>query len=53
MDKVAEFWGSVPQVAQWALAAAGAVYVAKGVGAYLLMLLNVFILSGTDVSCSI
>ncbi|KAK1749526.1 3-ketoacyl-CoA reductase [Echria macrotheca] len=48
MDKVVELWDAVPQKAQWALAGVGALVVAKGVLAYLRMVLNVFILSGTN-----
>lgn len=49
MEKVAQIWDSVPQYGQWALAGVGALYVATRVGAFLQLLLNAFILSGTNV----
>ncbi|KAK3337818.1 hypothetical protein B0H65DRAFT_552328 [Neurospora tetraspora] len=48
MDKVAQIWDTVPQYGQWALAGIGALYVAARVGAFLQLLLNAFILSGTN-----
>ncbi|KAK3938257.1 hypothetical protein QBC46DRAFT_390761 [Diplogelasinospora grovesii] len=48
MDKIAEVWASVPQVAQWALAGIGALCVARGFFAFTGLFLNVFILSGTN-----
>lgn len=48
MDKISESWGAVPPAAQWALAGVGALYVAKAAFAFLQLLLNAFILSGTN-----
>lgn len=48
MDKVVELWGAVPQKVQWGLAGVGAFYATKELVAYFWMILNVFILSGTD-----
>jgi 17beta-estradiol 17-dehydrogenase / very-long-chain 3-oxoacyl-CoA reductase len=49
MDKALELWSSVPQAAQWALAGVGALYIAGGALSFLQLLLNCFILSGTNV----
>jgi hypothetical protein len=49
LDKALELWTSVPQAAQWALAGIGALYVARGALSFLQLLLNCFILSGTNV----
>ena len=48
-DKALEYWTAVPQGAQWALAGIGALYVARGALSFLQLLLNCFILSGTNV----
>lgn len=49
LDRALELWNSVPQAAQWALAGIGALYVARGALSFLQLLLNCFILSGTNV----
>ena len=48
-NKALEYWTAVPQGAQWALAGVGALYVARGALSFLQLLLNCFILSGTNV----
>ncbi len=48
-DKALEYWAAVPQGAQWALAGVGALYVARRALSFLQLLLNCFILSGTNV----
>ena len=48
-DKALEYWTAVPQRAQWALAGVGALYVARRALSFLQLLLNCFILSGTNV----
>jgi 17beta-estradiol 17-dehydrogenase / very-long-chain 3-oxoacyl-CoA reductase len=50
IDKVLGYWNSVPQQAQWGLAAVGALYLARGALSFLQLLLNCFILSGTNVT---
>jgi len=50
MDRIIELWGSAPQPAQLALAGIGAVVIAKSLATFLQLVLNVFILSGTNVS---
>ena len=50
MEKIAQFWDSVPRGAQWALASFGALFAAKKTLAFLSMILNIFVLSGTNVS---
>jgi 17beta-estradiol 17-dehydrogenase / very-long-chain 3-oxoacyl-CoA reductase len=47
-DKALEYWTAVPQRAQWALAGVGALYVARRALSFLQLLLNCFILSGTN-----
>ncbi|KAH8880281.1 NAD(P)-binding protein [Thozetella sp. PMI_491] len=48
MDKINEIFSAVPQGAQWALAGVGALFLGSKVLAYLQFVLNVFVLSGTD-----
>lgn len=50
MERIAQFWDAVPQGGQWALAGLGALLVAKKALGFLQMVLNIFILSGTNVS---
>ena len=50
MERIAQFWDAVPQGAQWALAGLGALLVAKKALGFLQMVLNIFVLSGTNVS---
>jgi 17beta-estradiol 17-dehydrogenase / very-long-chain 3-oxoacyl-CoA reductase len=50
MDRIIELWGLTPQPAQLALAGIGAVVIAKSLATFLQLVLNVFILSGTNVS---
>jgi 17beta-estradiol 17-dehydrogenase / very-long-chain 3-oxoacyl-CoA reductase len=50
MDKISELLGSVPQPVQWALAGIGALYVSGKVLGYLQLVMNLFVLSGTNVS---
>lgn len=52
MERIAQFWDAVPQGAQWAFAGLGALLVAKKALGFLQMVLNIFILSGTNVSQS-
>ncbi|KAK3307357.1 uncharacterized protein B0T15DRAFT_501875 [Chaetomium strumarium] len=48
LDKAIELWTSLPQGAQWALAGLGALSLARGALSFLQLLLNCFILSGTN-----
>jgi len=50
MDKILDLWGSLPQAAQLVLAGIGAIAVAQGLGSFLRFVLNVFVLSGYNVS---
>jgi hypothetical protein len=50
MDRIFDVWGSLPQLAQLGLAGIGALAVARSFGAVLQFVLNVFILSGYNVS---
>ncbi len=50
MDKIAELWGNIPPQAQWALAGVGALVVAEKLVSVLQLVLNVFLLSGINVS---
>jgi hypothetical protein len=50
MDRIFDVWGSLPQVAQLGLAGIGALAVSRSLGAVLQFVLNVFILSGYNVS---
>lgn len=50
MSNVTEFLANVPQPIQWALAGVGAVYVGNRLLSYVQFILNVFVLSGTNVS---
>lgn len=50
MDKISELLGSVPQPLQWALAGVGGLYVSSKLFGYLQLVLNLFVLSGTNVS---
>lgn len=49
MDKALELWESVPQAAQWMLAGLGALYALRGALSVVQLLLNCFLLSGTNV----
>lgn len=49
MDKALAYWDSVPQSLQWAFAGVGVIYVVGGVLSFIQLLLNAFILSGTNV----
>ncbi|KAK3294359.1 uncharacterized protein B0H64DRAFT_361781 [Chaetomium fimeti] len=48
LDRALDLWNSVPQVGQWALAGLGALYIAQPVLSFVQLLLNCFILSGTN-----
>ncbi|KAL2258408.1 hypothetical protein VTK26DRAFT_8288 [Humicola hyalothermophila] len=48
IDKALQLWSSVPQPAQWAVTGIGALYVAGKVLSFVQLLLNCFILSGTN-----
>ncbi|KAK4188287.1 hypothetical protein QBC35DRAFT_433253 [Podospora australis] len=48
LGKALQYWNSVPQTAQYALAAVGAVYILRGVLEFASLLLNTFILSGIN-----
>lgn len=50
MDGLTHALGSVPQGVQWALAGVGALYLGRKVLSYLHLALNLFILSGTNLS---
>lgn len=50
MVNISELLGSVPQGVQWALAGIGALYMSSKVLGYLQLVLNLFVLSGTNVS---
>jgi len=49
MEKALALWNSVPPAAQWTLAGIGALYVARGALSFFQLVLNCFILSGTNV----
>ncbi|KAK0721581.1 hypothetical protein B0T26DRAFT_699744 [Lasiosphaeria miniovina] len=48
MDKIAQFWALVPQTVQYALAGIGLLYISSGATSFLQLLLNAFVLSGTN-----
>ncbi|KAL2022891.1 hypothetical protein VTK56DRAFT_4422 [Thermocarpiscus australiensis] len=48
MDRALTFWSSVPQSVQWGLAGIGALYVARWALSFVQLLLNSFVLSGTN-----
>jgi hypothetical protein len=48
-QKTLQFWNTVPQGAQWALAGVGALYVVRNVLSFVQLILSCFILSGTNV----
>ena len=50
MDAITDFVQRVPQAVQWGFAGVGALYLGSKLLSYLNLLLNVFVLSGTDVS---
>lgn len=50
MAGITEILSSVPQPVQWALAGVGAIVVASRVLSYVQLLLELFVLSGTNVS---
>lgn len=50
MVSISEFVAHVPQSVQWALAGVGALFVGGKVLSYLQLLLNLFVLSGVNVS---
>lgn len=50
MATISELLGLVPQGVQWALAGIGALYISTKVLGYLQLALNLFVLSGTNVS---
>ncbi|EGS21759.1 putative 3-ketoacyl-CoA protein [Thermochaetoides thermophila DSM 1495] len=47
-QKTLQFWNTVPQGAQWALAGVGALYVVRNVLSFVQLILSCFILSGTN-----
>lgn len=49
MVSIAELVATVPSGVQWALAGVGALFVGRKVLSYLQLLLNLFVLSGTNV----
>jgi hypothetical protein len=50
MDSISDFVAHVPQGVQWAFAGVGALFVGGKVLSYLQLLLNLFVLSGVNVS---
>lgn len=52
MAGISEILSSIPQPVQWALAGVGAFVVASRVLSYVQLLLELFILSGTNVRCT-
>ncbi|KAK4110926.1 putative 3-ketoacyl-CoA protein [Canariomyces notabilis] len=48
LDKALTYWSLVPQPAQWAFTGIGAIYVAGHVLSFFQLLLNCFVLSGTN-----
>jgi hypothetical protein len=52
LDKALTYWSLVPQPAQWAFTGIGAIYVAGHVLSFFQLLLNCFVLSGTNVGRS-
>lgn len=50
MDAVSDFIQRVPQAVQWGFAGVGALFLGSKIFSYLRLLLNVFVLSGTNVS---
>jgi 17beta-estradiol 17-dehydrogenase / very-long-chain 3-oxoacyl-CoA reductase len=49
MDRALHLWNSIPPAAQWTLAGIGALYVARGALSFIQLILNCFLLSGTNV----
>ncbi|KAH6634878.1 hypothetical protein B0J18DRAFT_32917 [Chaetomium sp. MPI-SDFR-AT-0129] len=48
LDRAVDLWNSIPQAGQWALTGVGALYVVSKALSFLQLLLNCFILSGTN-----
>lgn len=53
MAGITDMFASIPQPVQWALAGVGAFVVASRVLSYAQLLLNLFVLSGTNVRFSL